>query len=281
MRGGAGQVQVVQRALDDQGRIRLLPVVRVVTQAGDQIAEILRGDQRFDFRRRRRLGVAQIGRPEQAQAPPRDHLEQPLGDVELEVGLAGGRRRDVGVGVGVAAHQVPFADLPRHQLRMRLHVLADDEEGRRRVFGLEDVENGRRPARIGTVVEGQRHQPRLGAVALHHIGRGHHLIVLVGDQPGVGVDRQGAAPGQGCGGDAQHLAVAVEVDVLGRRQQGQAFRDGLAVGVGQDRPDAGVLLADPPQGVAARAVVVSHLDLVEQVGASRNQTSCRIPFSSA
>ncbi len=62
----------------------------------------------------------------------------------------------------------------------------------------------------------------------------------------------------------QDLAGAVEIDVLGRRQRRQAVQAGLAVGMRQHLPDARVLRAQSPQGVAARPVVVRDFDLVEQ-----------------
>ncbi len=165
----------------------------------------------------------------------------------------------------MAADVVALAQLALHQARVGLHVLADDEEGGAGVLGLQDVQDLRRPAWIGPIVEGQGDELlRTGAVALDHIGCRHHLVVLFRDQLGVGIGGQGPPAGGGPGDDVQHLARSVEVDVLGRGQDGQVVQAGLAIGMGQHLPDARVLRPQPPQGIPARAVVVRDLHLVEQ-----------------
>ncbi len=166
-----------------------------------------------------------------------------MGEVELEVGLRYRRRGDIGVGVGVVAHHVPLVDLAGDETGVGLHVLADDEEGRRGVLGLEDVEDLRRPAGVGAVVEGQGHQAGVRSVTLDDVGGGHHLIALVLDQAGGRVDGQRALAGGGTGRHVQHFPGSVEVHVLGRRQIGQVGGRGLAIGMRQDRPDSRVLRA--------------------------------------
>ncbi len=131
------------------------------------------------------------------------------------------------------------------------------------MLGLQDVQDLRGPAGIGAVVEGQGDQVLLGAIALDVIGGRHDVVVLVGDQAGVRVQREGPLAGLGCRRDAQHLAVAVEVHVLRGRKVGQAGVRGLAVGVRKHRPDPGILHAHVPERVAAGPVVVGRLDLVE------------------
>ena len=68
----------------------------------------------------------------------------------------------------------------------------------------------------------------------------------------------------GRGADVQHLALALEVDAGAGRDGLQSGRRDRAIGLAQVVPHRRVFGAHAPEGVAARAVVVADLDLVEQ-----------------
>ncbi len=104
------------------------------------------------------------------------------------------------------------------------------------------------------------------AVALDHVRRRHHLVVLGRDQAVVGVDLDAARARGRRRAHVQHLALAVEVHARTWRDRLQP--DGLqrTVRLAEIVPDARVLGAHPPERIAPRAIVVAELDLVEDGG---------------
>src|ERR1043166_5529595 len=69
----------------------------------------------------------------------------------------------------VVAELVTFVHDALHEIRIRLTVLADDEEGGRHLLLFQNVKNGRRPTRIGTVVKCECQQAGTIAGTLHDI----------------------------------------------------------------------------------------------------------------
>ena len=150
----AGDLEPFEGLLDDRPRRRLLPVIGIDAQTGDQIAETLSHLERLHFVGGRWFGVAKIGRTKKTHRPPRQDLKQALSGVDLQIGLDERRGADVGMGPGVIADEIALAHLSGHQGRFGLHVLADDEKGCCRFLGFQHIENFRGPTTVGAVIEG-------------------------------------------------------------------------------------------------------------------------------
>ena len=136
-----------QDVVDDRRDARPLPVLAVDVQADRDVAAVLRLPHRQDFVGGGRLRVAEEGRAKQLERSSGERLEQPLRGIELEQGLGLADGREIGVGIGVAADLMPFADHALEQAALGQRIFADDEEGRRNLLGFQDVEDLRGPAR--------------------------------------------------------------------------------------------------------------------------------------
>ncbi len=192
---------------------------------------------------------------------PRIGLDQPLGRVQLEPGLAVREAGEIGVGVAVIAELVALGDDPLEQALLAQHRVADHEEGGGDAPVPEHVENGRSPVRIGTVVEGEGDEAGPVAGPLHDIGRGEAVVALLPDQAGgVGADRPVAERRRRR--DPQDLAIALDVDI-GRAGEGRKIgRRGLAGEGGEGAPEARILAPQPPERHPGHALETGGAELV-------------------
>ena len=81
---GLAACNLVERALDDLVGTRQRPVDRIDMLADRDVAHVLRDFDRHDFVVVGRLGIAQIGRAEQAQRAAGQRLEQALRRVQFQ-----------------------------------------------------------------------------------------------------------------------------------------------------------------------------------------------------
>ena len=139
-----------------------------------------------------------------------------MSDIQLEDGLNRRNLSDIGMGIGVAADHMALVQLALHQTRPGLHILTDDEEGGGGLLFLQNIENVWGPARVRSIVKGQGYKPRIGPIALNLIGRWHHIIMLVGNQAVVGVNRDGTFACRWVRRDMQHLTCAIKINTLPR-----------------------------------------------------------------
>ena len=110
--------------VDDRRDARPLPILAVDVQADRNVAAVLRLQHGQDFVGGGRLGVAEEGRTEQLERAPGEGLEQALRRIELEQGPGPVGRREIGVGIGVAADLVPLADLALEQAALGQRIFA-------------------------------------------------------------------------------------------------------------------------------------------------------------
>ena len=196
-------VPLGERGVDDHLHARRAPILAVEVHADGEIAAIARDRDGHELVVGGRLGVAEVRRAEERGAPAEDRLEEPLGRVELQLRLQRVGEEEIRVREGVIPDLVPFAPHPAQQRDVRLDVLADDEEGRRRAARLEGVEDRGGPAAVGPVVEGERDAVREAvAVAVVDVRRGVGHDLLPDDEPGGGIDGDLAPP---LGGARHHL----------------------------------------------------------------------------
>ena len=225
-------------------------------QPDGDIAHGLGDLDRHDLVGRGRLGVAEIGRAEEAHGPAGQRLEQALGGVDLERDEGVGHLAEIWMGEGVVAHVVALGQHTLHERGISLRVVADDEEAGMDALVFQDVEDLRRPVGVGTVVEGQCELAGLVAGPLDDIGGRHGLVGLIVDVARVLVDLEGPLAGRRLLGHAQNLAFTLEIDVLAGADHAQAVGRGRVVGAAEHRPDRRVLGAEPPQRIARRTIGV-------------------------
>ena len=85
----------------------------------------------------------------------------------------------------------------------------------------EHVENLGRPLRVGPIIKRDRDFVGAVAVARHTVRFGQRLKDFVGDQLGVGIDREVANAGSGLVFNAQDLALAFHIHILTWRHAAQ------------------------------------------------------------
>ena len=78
--------------------------------------------------------------------------QRSLGEVELQLQLAGRDFADVGMRPAMVAYLVPVGQHPLHHADIFLGFLPDHEEGRLHVLLLENFQDLRRPVGIGAIV---------------------------------------------------------------------------------------------------------------------------------
>src|ERR1700740_232410 len=162
--------------------------------------------------------------------------------------------------IAVIADLMALRDFAAQYLWMLQRIFADDEEGGGCMPFLEDIEDLRRPCRIRPVVEGERDHLRACAGPGDLIRCRKHPIDLVRDEVLL-AELHGAFPAaRGCG-DAQHLAITLDIGIQRALQGTQIWPAALAkrreVG-----PYARILTAEPPQRHALYAQLPQHLELV-------------------
>ena len=257
----AARRDLVDGAADDLVRVGQAPVERVDMQADRDIAQLRRRLDRGDFGRRIGIGVAQIGRAEQAQRAAGIGLDQPLRGEQLQPHRRDRQAGQVGMGGAVIAQLMPLRDDAAEQVRLAQRIGAGDEEGGGRVQAAQAVEDARRPARIGPVVEGQGDQAPLGTDMADDGGARQAGPGGGADQPVIILD-QGARAVAGGMVEAQDLAQPARFD-RDRRWHGGGGERGRT---GQRGPEAGILAAQPPQREAGCAGAGDGLHLVGGAG---------------
>src|SRR5262245_12638237 len=90
---------------------------------------------------------------------------------------------EVRVCIRMIAYVVAFGEDAFDQTRIRLAVLADNEERSEYFLTFEDVEDLRRPLLIRTIVEGQGNLARVPSGTANDIGRWYAQILRGTDQP--------------------------------------------------------------------------------------------------
>ena len=146
---------------------------------------------------------------------------------------------------GVVADQVAGRVDLGHQVGVLHRLIAEHEEGGRRIELVERLEHVGRPARIGAVVE-REHDVLAGrAAALDHEA-GRRLRVACPHHATALVDLHLALTLRGLGANRQHLAVTEQVDraALGDRRQHLRARTLL---LADELPQRLVLGAEAPQ----------------------------------
>src|ERR1700678_1014667 len=118
---------------------------------------------------------------------------------------------------GMVSDGMAFVINPLSQTREFIGLNADEKKCGGSVLTLEHIENLGGPVGVGTVIESQYDFVGAIAVAAHPVRFRHGLEILVGDQLGIGINREVTSAVSRLGLDAKDFALTLHVHILAGR----------------------------------------------------------------